>query len=74
MMLWICFQHCVTTFLTNLINAELIFSDIHQHLELLSEHFTKYILKETYDNFDWILNPFLLQKLIFQDARIRVVI
>jgi len=26
---------------------------------LLSEHFTKYFLKETYDNFDWILNPFV---------------
>ena len=45
-----------------LIDKELIFSDIQPHLELLSEHFKKYFLKETYDNFDWILNPFVVAK------------
>ena len=43
-----------------LIDKELIFSDIEQHLKLLSEHFRKYFLKESYDNFDWILNPFVV--------------
>ena len=42
-----------------LINTKLIFFDIQQHLLLLSKHFTKYCLKETYENFDWILNPFV---------------
>ena len=37
-------------------------SDIQQHLKWLSEHFRKYFLKETYDNFDWILNPFVVAK------------
>ena len=45
-----------------LIRTDLIFSDIQQHLELLSNHFTKYFLKETFENFDWILNPFLVDK------------
>ena len=45
-----------------LIDKELIFSDIQPHLELLSEHFKKYFLKETYDNFDWILNPYVVAK------------
>lgn len=45
-----------------LINTDLVFSDIQQHLELLSVHFTKYFLKETYENFDWILNPFVVAK------------
>ena len=45
-----------------LIRTDLIFSDIQQHLELLSDHFTKYFLKETFENFDWILNPFLVGK------------
>ena len=45
-----------------LIRADLIFSDIQQHLELLAEHFTKYFLKETFENFDRILNPFLVGK------------
>ena len=40
-------------------NTKLIFFDIQQHLLLLSKHFTKYCLKETYENFDWILNPFV---------------
>ena len=40
-----------------LINTELIFSDIQQHLLLLLKHFTKFFLKK-HDNFDWILNPF----------------
>ena len=31
-------------------------------MELLSEHFKKYFLKEAYDNFDWILNPFVFAK------------
>ena len=52
-----------------LINTQLIFSDIQQYMEVLSENFTKYFLKESYDNFDWIPNPFLLLKLIFQDAK-----
>ena len=26
---------------------------------MLSKHFTKYLFKETYDNFDWILNLFI---------------
>ena len=43
-----------------LIDKELIFSDIEQHLKLLSEHFRKYFLKESYDNFDWIINPFVV--------------
>ena len=30
-----------------LIDKELIFSDIEQHLKLLSEHFRKYFLKES---------------------------
>ena len=46
-----------------LIGKELIFSDIQPHLELLSEHFKKYFLKETFDNFDWILNPFVVAKM-----------
>ena len=41
------------------INTELIFRDIQLHLELLSEHFQKYCMKETYENFDWELNPFV---------------
>ena len=45
-----------------LIRTDLIFSDIQQHLELLSDHFMKYFLKETFENFDWILNPFLVGK------------
>ena len=45
-----------------LIDKELIFSDIQSHLELLSEHFKKYFLKETYDNFDRILNPLVVAK------------
>ena len=45
-----------------LIDKELIFSDIQPQLELLSEHFKKYFLKETYDSFDWILNPFVVAK------------
>ena len=45
-----------------LIRTDLIFSDIQQHLELLCDHFTKYFLKETFENFDWILNPFLVGK------------
>ena len=45
-----------------LIDRELIFSDVQPHLELLSEHFKKYFLKETYDIFDWILNPFVVAK------------
>ena len=51
-------------FITNksLIAKELIFSDIEQHLKLLFERFRKYFLKETYDNFDWILNPFVVAK------------
>ena len=51
-------------FITNkpLIAKELIFSDIEQHLKLLFEHFRKCFLKETYDNFDWILNPFVVAK------------
>ena len=31
-------------------------------MKLLSEHFRKYFLKETFDNFDWILNPFVAEK------------
>jgi len=46
-------------------NTELIFSDIQQQSELLSDHFTKYFLKGTHDNSDWILNAFFLKKLIF---------
>ena len=45
-----------------LIDKELIFSDTQPHLELLSEHFKKYFLKETYDNFGCILNPFVVAK------------
>ena len=45
-----------------LFDKELIFSDIQSHLELLSEHFKKFFLKETYDNFDWILNPTVVAK------------
>ena len=45
-----------------LIDKELIFSDIQPHLELLSEHFKKYFLKETYDNFDRIVNPLVVAK------------
>ena len=37
-----------------LINKELIFCDIQQHLKLLFEHFRNYFLKETYNNFNWI--------------------
>ena len=40
----------------------MIFLNIQQHLKLLSEHFRKYFLKETFDNFDWILNPFAAAK------------
>jgi len=43
-----------------LIKAEVIFSDIQQHLELFSKHFTKYLLKEANNNFYWILNPFVV--------------
>ena len=46
----------------SLVDKELIYSDIEQHLKLLSEHFRKYFLKETYDNFDWILNSFVVAK------------
>ena len=46
----------------SLIDKELIFSDIQPHLELLSEHFKKYFSKETYDNFDRILNPLVVAK------------
>ena len=45
-----------------LIDKELISSDIQPHLELLSEHFKKYFSKETYDNFDRILNPLVVAK------------
>ena len=45
-----------------LIKAELIFFDTQQHLELLSKYFTDYFLKETFEKFDWILNPFLVAK------------
>jgi len=46
-------------------NTELIFSDIQQQLELLSDYFTRYFLKEIHDNSHWILNAFFLKKLIF---------
>ena len=31
-------------------------------MELLSEHYKKYFLKEIYHNSDWILNPFVVTK------------
>ena len=48
-----------------LINTELVFSDIQQHLLLIYEYFAKYFIKETYENFNWILNLLLMQKPIF---------
>ena len=45
-----------------LIDKELILSDIQPHFELLSKDFKEYFLKETYDNFDWILNIFVFAK------------
>ena len=36
----------------SLIAAYLIFSDVQQHLQLLSAYFTKHVLKETTENFD----------------------
>jgi len=42
------------------INTEFIFSDVQQQLELLSGHFKKYFFRDTYENFDEILKPFVM--------------
>ena len=50
----------MTTLPTNhQLTQSYFFPDIQLHLELLSEHFQKYFMKETYEHFDWVLNPFV---------------
>jgi len=40
------------------INADMIISDIGNHLDALSQHFDEYFMNDNIENFDWICNPF----------------
>ena len=52
-----------------LITKFLILPYNQKHLELLSEHFKRYFVKETYEDFNWVLIPFAVEKLSSYDEK-----
>ena len=43
-------------------NKILILHDVQKYFQLLSAHFKRYSAKEMYEDFDWVLNPFAVEK------------